>query len=1121
MKKLFLLFTILCAGIVANAQVVSAYTMQATQGTYTEITDGTVMDLTGLDLTAEDVLTGKAWYPSGIVSEETTAAGFPIGFDFIFNDMTCNQFVIGAHGYIALGKDEITNDPSWKQHIAIRETGADNLIGVMPNVMGGIWASETSEFSYKVVGEAPYRTLVVQFKDWAPCFGWDAEDVVSMDMQLRLNETSNTIDFVFGDFIYEGTGTKGTRFTLRGYYEDQVSLVEGEEEGMINWTYIAGDDQPSLGAGMITSGLTYTFTPPTECEKPSSHFNFKGLNPKTSSFSLYWDWDDISDADHVLLLITPSPSLTQNPVDGEFYAAGDSLGGAYVLAYTTDTIYDSEEDYSLTLEPATQYYLYIFVANSFCSNGPKYDVGVLSSFWTKPAAPAAFEIVETADETITVNLTANDNNDNILIVYNTELVRDNHGDYPPIGKLYGEYTAGEEIYGGGKVAYAGPAGENIVLTGFEHSKSYFFVAYSYNETFNYSTETLSADAATTAHLPYTLDLDAAKTLDLPVGWTKNENGSFQIPRNLTNYVTEENPRLLWCNVSKPDVTNGVLNQLTSSPIVIDKANAVVKFDFTMYHKTSRFATSAYNEWNENDVFAVQVSTDGETFEDVLVYNSTNNPTFVYGEDYSLVPVEADLAKYEGQTIWIRIHWHLYNNSAFGPGTLVLDNFRIEEVIIPATPEVKVNNIAHTSATVAWLGEQENYELTYAKADAEFDTTIVVTGASEYVLTELEAETEYQVKVRGIVAEGEYSAWSEIVTFTTTEWPECDAPTNLSVQYVEQLLVLTWEGTEDHLLWELRYREANTTSWVTIDSIESPIWVIEDLTEDGTYLWNVRALCTAGRKTEWSAQGTFTIGAAIPVAPVVTATASNDTVRLSWLPVHGATSYKVYYGEQMISQKEETVLNVKVPEVGTYCFTVTAVNELGESPKSDKACATIEADPELEVPAVPVLEAKLASDSALLTWKAVELATYYNVYYITTEGDKLIGASEGTEFKIKLSNPGEYCFYITAANLAGESEKSNTDCVKYEDNGNDDDNESIEELSSAINVYPNPVSDKLYIETETVVKEVVIYDVYGRQQELSAISGQQSVIDVANLNSGVYFVKVVTENGEIVKRFIKK
>ena len=1101
MKKLFLLLIALCALTVAQAQVVSAYTMQATQGTYTEITDGTVMDLTGLDLTTEGVLTGKAWYPSGIVSEETTAEGFPIGFDFIFNDMVCNQFVIGAHGYIALGKDEITNDPSWKQHIAIRETGADNIIGVMPNVMEGIWASETSEFSYKVVGEAPYRTLVVQFKDWAPCFGWDAEDVVSMNMQLRLNETSNTIDFVFGDFIYEGTWTKGTRFTLRGYYEDQVSLVEGEEEGMINWTYIAGDDQPSLGAGMITSGLTYTFTPPAECETPSAYLVLKRLVPKTSSFSL--EWSNFTDADHALILLTSTPQLTENPVDGEYYAAGDSLGNAYVLTYTTDTIYNTE-DY-LTLEPATQYYLYGYLANSYCSNGPKYDNGICSSFTTMPAAPAAFEIVETDDETITINLTANDNNDNIIVVYNTELVRDNHGDYPPIGQLLGKYTAGDDIYGGGKVAYSGPAGENIVLTGFEHSKSYFFVAYSYNEIFNYSTETLSADAATTAHLPYTLDLDAAKTLDLPVGWTKNENGSFQIPRNLTNYVTEENPRLLWCNVSKPDVTNGVLNQLTSCPIVIDKANAVVKFDFTMYHKTSRFAISAYNEWNENDVFAVQVSTDGETFEDVLVYNSTNNPTFVYGEeDYSLVPCEADLAKYEGQTIWIRIHWHLYNNSSFGPGTLVLDNFRIEEVIIPATPEVKVEDVAHTSAKVTWRSEQENYEVAYAKTGEEF-VTVVVEGASEYVLTELEAETEYQVKVRGIVEEGKYSAWSEVVTFTTTEWPECDAPTNLAVQYVEQLLVLTWEGTEDHLLWELRYREANSTSWIAIDSIESTTWVIEDLTEAGTYLWNVRAFCTAGRTTAWSAQGSFTVGAAIPVAPVIEASALSDAVYVSWAPVHGATSYKLYYGTQVLGEFEETAVNVQVVEAGTYCFTVTALNEMGESEHSNEACATVVLDPDLEAPAAPVVEARLENDQAVLTWNAVEGATYYSVYY----NDELLGSTQYLEARIPLPEPGEYCFIVAAGNLAGES-NSEPVCVTY--------GEGIDELTSVLNIYPNPVNDRLVIETEATMEEICIYDAFGR---LMTKVNETTTIDVSEYNAGVYIMKVRTDNGEIVKRFVKK
>ena len=42
---------------------------------------------------------------------------------------------------------------------------------------------------------------------------------------------------------------------------------------------------------------------------------------------------------------------------------------------------------------------------------------------------------------------------------------------------------------------------------------------------------------------------------------------------------------------------------------------------------------------------------------------------------------------------------------------------------------------------------------------------------------------------------------------------------------------------------------------------------------------------------------------------------------------------------------------------------------------------------------------------------------------------------------------------------------------------------IDEASSGFNIYPNPVHDKLYIETEAEVKEVVVYDVYGRVQNL--------------------------------------
>ena len=81
-------------------------------------------------------------------------------------------------------------------------------------------------------------------------------------------------------------------------------------------------------------------------------------------------------------------------------------------------------------------------------------------------------------------------------------------------------------------------------------------------------------------------------------------------------------------------------------------------------------------------------------------------------------------------------------------------------------------------------------------------------------------------------------------------------------------------------------------------------------------------------------------------------------------------------------------------------------------------------------------------------------------------------------------------------------------------------EGVEELGSSFNIYPNPVSDRLFIKTEMSVEEVVVYDAFGRQQ--TTVNGQQSsYIDVAKLNSGVYFVVIKTNEGTVVKRFVKE
>jgi hypothetical protein len=88
----------------------------------------------------------------------------------------------------------------------------------------------------------------------------------------------------------------------------------------------------------------------------------------------------------------------------------------------------------------------------------------------------------------------------------------------------------------------------------------------------------------------------------------------------------------------------------------------------------------------------------------------------------------------------------------------------------------------------------------------------------------------------------------------------------------------------------------------------------------------------------------------------------------------------------------------------------------------------------------------------------------------------------------------------------------------EGNGNDTTN-VISNYENRFEIYPNPVNDRLYIETQTLTIE--IYDIYGRRQVAETPRHQGNLtIDLENLKSGIYFVKINTEKGNIVKRIIK-
>ena len=159
-------------------------------------------------------------------------------------------------------------------------------------------------------------------------------------------------------------------------------------------------------------------------------------------------------------------------------------------------------------------------------------------------------------------------------------------------------------------------------------------------------------------------------------------------------------------------------------------------------------------------------------------------------------------------------------------------------------------------------------------------------------------------------------------------------------------------------------------------------------------------------------------------------------------------------------------------------------------------------------------------------KRDSLLVYYSIdggEYQTANMKPTANADEYVAYIKGYKKNSKVNYYVFAADESGRRRQQpvfgSTDPHSFKIAGE----EKIEENNfQGINVYPNPVKDMLYVETETEIKEIIVCDVYGRHQvtKISSHQGDLS-IDVSGLNSGVYFVRIKTDSGDIVRRFVKK
>ena len=164
-----------------------------------------------------------------------------------------------------------------------------------------------------------------------------------------------------------------------------------------------------------------------------------------------------------------------------------------------------------------------------------------------------------------------------------------------------------------------------------------------------------------------------------------------------------------------------------------------------------------------------------------------------------------------------------------------------------------------------------------------------------------------------------------------------------------------------------------------------------------------------------------------------------------------------------------------------------------------------------------LKANINQNSVILTWQAPNDDEFirYEIYRDT----KFIGETDGLSFVDSEFEHNRAFSYTYSVRPIYEDEcygSFMSIIAQWGMNVNENSH------NSDVNIYPNPADDKVYIETQAQTVNIEIYDIYGRVQNLR-ISESQNLrisIDVANLKSGIYFIKINTNEGNIVKRIIK-
>lgn len=255
----------------ATPKVATNYTFAHANGVYQEITGGTVLGTTNSKMHYCFIDPANL---EGTIDNLIPGPGFPIGFNFIFNENNFDRVAINTSGWLSFGKSSLAPTSVFSQISPSPLSQLADTDGKKGHDMGkneelrcrvaglGVELNYTtnpgltSEIRIETIGTAPNRVFVAQWKNFSIATTPQIDH--NYNFQIRLYETSNIVEVVYGSMIFGANGYSA-HVGLGGYDETDYNnrWVDSSSGSTSTWANSAQGISNSFQCSLIN-----TLTPP-------------------------------------------------------------------------------------------------------------------------------------------------------------------------------------------------------------------------------------------------------------------------------------------------------------------------------------------------------------------------------------------------------------------------------------------------------------------------------------------------------------------------------------------------------------------------------------------------------------------------------------------------------------------------------------------------------------------------------------------------------------------------------------------------------------------------------------------------------------------------------------------